>query len=139
MVLRAKVTLIQDDITLMAAAPYQPVPKRETYERLSSLYLTLWKQLDLVTDEGKWLQIRPAQAGELKARVEAIVKEIQVQLRSHGSTGELVSNDIVCKDVKKTQEFSEGATEIEGTKRDVFRDYLRDHALRYSQLASGQP
>jgi hypothetical protein len=64
--------------------------------------------------------------------------ELELPLPSRGSTSEVVSNDVICKDVKKAQEFVQGATEIEGTKSDVFRDYLRDHALRYSQFASGQ-
>jgi len=42
------------------------------------------------------------------------------------------------RDFKKTQDFVDGAREVEGTTLDVFKDYLRDHALRYSQLSSGE-
>jgi len=93
--------------------------------------LTLWKQLDLISRENKWLEIGAADPDELKNRAETILKEC-----CPGPVSELTS--VIYKDFEKTQAFIEGASEIEGTTLDVFKDYLRDHALRYAQLSSGE-
>ena len=42
----------------------------EKYETLSDLYLSLWKQLDLLSGEGKWLDLRPIDPSSLKTHVE---------------------------------------------------------------------
>ena len=104
--------------------------EREKYERLSDLYLTLWKQLDVLSGAAKWLDIRPVGQEELAKRASGILSALAPQLRS----GE-PSTDVIYKDFRKTQRFVEGSgePEVDGTRLDVFKDYLRDHALRLSQ------
>jgi hypothetical protein len=121
------------------AVPQVALTEEEKYERLSDLYLTLWKQLDLICAGGRWLDIGPVDEATLKSNAEAIMKEILPCLPESEPLA-----DVIFKDFRKTQELvhskkpeqiSKGADEIEGTNLDAFKDYLRDHALRYSQAA----
>src|SRR6266478_7775845 len=102
------------------ATPRTAISHEERYDRLSDLYLTLWKQLDLICGDARWLEIRTADPSELRKMVDAVLKQLQPHL------SELEFPDVIYKDVRKTQKFVEGAHEIEGTKIDVFKDYLRD-------------
>jgi hypothetical protein len=111
------------------ATARQIISEEERYELLSDLYLTLWKQLDLICRDAKWLEIRASDQNELQKKAEAVLKQIE----SHLPSSELT--DVVYKDARKAQKFVEGAGEIDGTKLDVFKDYLRDLALRYSQAS----
>jgi hypothetical protein len=113
------------------ATPQTAIRDDERYERLSELYLTLWKQLDLVCGDAKWLQVAQVSQGELRAEAERILNEISPGLTS---TTRLIDASVVDKDFKKTQDLVEQAKQQEGG-LDSFRDYLRDLALRYSQLA----
>jgi hypothetical protein len=113
------------------ATPQTAIRGDEKYERLSELYLRLWKQLDLVCGDAKWLQIAPVNQAELRAEAEQILREISPR---PATSTPVVDANIVEKDFKKTQELVEQATQQEGG-LDNFRDYLRDLALRYSQLA----
>jgi|SRR5271166_641132 len=112
------------------AAP-QTIVSEQKYERLGSLYLTLWKQLDVASGAAKWLQLRQADPAELKLKAEAILAELQPHLAWQCEP----TPDVVDKDFRKTQEFANGPEE-KGL--DVFKDYLRENALRYSELASGE-
>jgi hypothetical protein len=123
---------------MAAASPI--IREEEKYERLSDLYLTLWKQLDLVCASGHWLEVRRLDQAELIARAKAILDELAPYLPESEPL-----TDVIYKDFRKTQRFLEHATvqkagvaaveEIEGTKLEAFKDYLRDHALRLSQAA----
>ena len=101
---------------------------------MSSLYLTLWKQLDQAVGDNKWFEIRTAEPADLRQRAE----EILTKLRPHLLPDREPTSDMVAKDFKKTQEFAAGATEVEGKALDSFKDYLRENALRYSELAAGE-
>ena len=113
------------------ATPQTAIRDGERYERLSELYLRLWKQLDLVCGDAKWLQVAFVNQGELRTESQAILNEISSGLIS---SAPLIDADVLEKDFKKTQDLVEQANQQEGG-LDSFRDYLRDLALRYSQLA----
>jgi hypothetical protein len=103
----------------------------EKYERLSDFYLRLWKQLDLACGDANWLQIRPVSQIELRKEAETILAEIHDWL---ATPTPFTDGTVLDKDFKKTQELVDPAKQQEGG-LDSFRDYLRDLALRYSQLA----
>jgi hypothetical protein len=114
------------------ATPQTAIRDDERYERLSDRYLRLWKQLDLICGDAKWLEVGPVSQAELRAEAEAILHEISPRLLS--SNTPLIDGNVLDKDFKKTQALVEQANQQEGG-LDSFRDYLRDLALRYSQLA----
>lgn len=107
------------------ATPQTAIQQRENYERLSDFYLRLWKQLDLINGDSKWLDVAPATQAELRADAEAILKE---------AAPSVTEGDVLRKDFKRTQDLVEQASQQEGG-ADGFREYLRDLALRYAQLA----
>jgi len=103
------------------ATPQTAIQQQENYERLSDFYLRLWKQLDLINGDAKWLDVAPVTQAELRAEAEAILKELAPSV---------TDGDVLRKDFKKTQDLVEQEVAADG-----FREYLRDLALRYSQLA----
>jgi hypothetical protein len=113
------------------ATPQTAIRDDERYERLSELYLRLWKQLDLVCGDAKWLEVAPVSQRELRAEAERILEEISPRL---ASSSPIIDGSVLEKDFKKTQDLVEQANQQE-MGLDSFRDYLRDLALRYSQLA----
>jgi hypothetical protein len=113
------------------ATPQTALLEDDKYERLSDLYLRLWKQLDLVCNDAKWLEVAAVSQDELRTEAEAILNEISTRLTSSTS---LVDASVPEKDFKKTQALVKQANQQEGG-LDSFRDYLGDLALRYSELA----
>jgi hypothetical protein len=111
-------------------APKPEISEEERYQRLSDLYLTLWKQLDSLSGNTKWLEIRPASQVDLQREAEVVLAELKPCFRESD-----VLADVIDKDFRKTHRFLEGAGEIDGMNLEVFKDYLRDHALRYAQAA----
>jgi hypothetical protein len=99
-------------------------------QRLSDLYLILWKQLDMLSGGMKWLEVRPVGQVELQREAEAALEE----LRSCFPPSDALS-DVIDKDFRKTRRFLDGADEIDGMNVEMFKDYLRDHALRYAQAS----
>jgi hypothetical protein len=112
------------------ATPSRVLPEEQRYERLSDLYLTLWKQLDLLSGGMKWLEVRPPNPIELQREAEIALAD----LRSYLPDSDALT-DVVDKDFRKAHKFLEGASEIDGMNLEVFKDYLRDHALRYAQAS----
>lgn len=104
--------------------PAPALEEREKYERLSALYLRLWKQIDLVSGESKWLEIATVGQAELRAEAEAILKEV-----TSDADGRVYEEDF-----KQTQNLVQLPQQDQGG-LNSFRDYLRDLSLRYSQLA----
>ncbi len=111
------------------ATPGQAIQQREHYERLSDFYLRLWKQLDLVCGDANWLQIGPVSQAELRKEAEAILQEIDRRL----TASPLADGTVLHQDFQKTQDLLDQRSPGSGSC--AFRDYLRDLALRYSQLA----
>ncbi len=112
------------------ATPTRVISEQQRYERLSDLYLTLWKQLDLLFGGMKWLEVRPADQIELQREAEIALAELKPFLPESDAL-----TDVVDKDFRKTRKFLEGAGEIDGMNLEVFKDYLRDLALRYAQAS----
>jgi hypothetical protein len=113
------------------ATPQTAIRDDERYERLSDLYPRLWKQLDLICGDTKWLEVASVSQAELRAEAQTILNEISSRLAESAS---LIDAHVLEQDFKKTQALVEQANRQEGG-LDGFRDYLRDLALRYSQLA----
>jgi len=112
------------------ATPTRVISEEQRYERLSDLYLTLWKQLDLLSGGTKWLEVRPATQADLQREAEVALAELKPYVPESDAL-----NDVIDKDFRKTHKFLEGASEIDGMNFEVFKDYLRDHALRYAQAS----
>lgn len=107
----------------------QPVPTRSAkYLLLSEFYLALWKQLDLASNEAKWLEIRPETPS-------AFDDEVQKRMAALGP--DLSESDLntARKDWEKASQFVRSGSPLERSELVSFREYLRDLALRYSQLA----
>jgi hypothetical protein len=113
------------------ATPQTAIGEIEKYDRLSELYLRLWKQLDLVCGDAKWLEVGPVGQAELRTEAEAILNEILPRLASSKTPSD---GTVLEKDFKKTQDLV-GQPNPQDSVVNSFRDYLRDLALRYSQLA----
>ena len=110
----------------MAAGP-APSTKAK-YNQLSEFYLALWKQLDLASDGTRWLQIRPENAVDLSEEVRQRAEDF-----GPGLSGPDLSTAL--KDFEKTKEFVFSNARIDFGELVGFREYLRDLALRYSELA----
>jgi hypothetical protein len=110
----------------------QPVRTRTAkYLQLSEFYLALWKQLDLASDEAKWLEIRP----ETPSEVNDDVRKRLADLGSRLSESEL---NTARKDFEKASQLVLSGSRSELAELVSFREYLRDLALRYSELADDE-
>ena len=106
-------------------------PTNDTYNKLSELYLALWKQLDLASNDAKWLEVRPESASALSEEVRKRFRELSTNL----SQPEL---SIALKDQEKTNELVFSGVRGDAGEVVSFREYLRDLALRYSELADSE-
>ncbi|MGB6943144.1 MAG: hypothetical protein WBE37_12155 [Bryobacteraceae bacterium] len=98
------------------------------YNKLSELYLALWKQLDLASNSAKWLEVRPESASALSEEV----RERFSDLRPDLSGSDL---NTALKDVEKTTELVFSGLRADSGESVSFREYLRDLALRFAELA----
>jgi hypothetical protein len=98
------------------------------YNKLSELYLALWKQLDLASNGAKWLEVRPESASALSEEV----RERFGDLRPDLSGSDL---NTALKDLEKTKELVFSGFRADTGESVSFREYLRDLALRYAELA----
>jgi hypothetical protein len=106
----------------------QPAPSTiAKYDMLSEFYLALWKQLDFASD-AKWLEIRPEAPSEVK-------EEVQRRIANLGPGLSESDLNTARKDFEKTNEFVLSGLRAERGELVSFREYLRDLALRYSELA----
>jgi hypothetical protein len=103
------------------------------YENLGKLYRALWKRLDNVSGEDKWLDIRPIGDDRLKASIQATLLELRATL----GESQLLSEAI--KDCETTEKLLSDYGRERGTKLDEFREYLRDRGLRYAQRTMSAP
>jgi hypothetical protein len=95
---------------------------------LSEFYLALWKQLDLVSNDAKWLEIRPETPS-------AVSDEAQRRIADLGRGLSESDLNTARKDFEKTREFVLSGVHAERGQLGSFREYLRDLALRYAELA----
>ena len=98
---------------------------RTSYERLSDLYLTLWKQL--LSGDNKWLEVRPVAPADLQ-EPEIALAELKLYLPGSDKLTQEIHNDF-----RKTQRFLAGVTEIDGATVEEFKDHLREHGLQHAQ------
>ena len=112
--------------------------KREQAERLGRLYLSLWRQLDLLSGEDKWLDVEITDPSNLKSFVERNMGELKNLLDDADLLVE-VENDY-----RRTQEIvdrprpGEAISPQERAEWAGFKDHLRDRGLRYDDAADGK-
>jgi len=110
----------------------QSVPSNSaTHSKLSELYLALWKQLDLASNGAKWLEVRPENAAALSEEVRQRFSDLRPDLSG-------LDLSTALQDLEKTKELAFSG--VRGAAGEVvsFREYLRDLALRYSELADSE-
>jgi hypothetical protein len=100
------------------------VPSVETLEQLSEIYLYLWRQLENVAENNKWLEIRPENNAALQERVRSMVDSLSP-----------AASSLLSSDFRKTQELLLSGPHVNATEVAAFREYLRDNGLRYAQIA----
>ena len=110
----------------MAAQPAPSITAK--YDMLSEFYLALWKQLDLVSNDTKWLEIRPESPSDVNAEVQRRIADLGPGL----SDSDL---NTARKDFEKAREFVLSGLRAERGELGSFREYVRDLALRFSELA----
>jgi hypothetical protein len=96
----------------------------ETYDVLSELYLGLWRQLDNLTGENKWFEIRPVSGALLQEEVRRIIESLAPDPSS-----------TLFLDYKKTQDLLLGNRANDQSEIAGFREYLRETGLRLAQQA----
>lgn len=90
--------------------------------------MALWRQLDLVSNDAKWLEVRPESASALSEEVRERLDDLRPELSGSDLNTAL-------KDVEKTKELVFSGLRTDIGESVSFREYLRDLALRYSELA----
>jgi len=98
----------------------------ETYERFSETYLMLWRQLEIVAGENKWLEIG-------SEGLSAIQEDIRRRFESLSPD----PSSALSSDYQRVQQLLLSGPRANATEAAAFRDYLRDSGLRYAQLADG--
>jgi hypothetical protein len=114
---------------------------QENLESLGNLYLSLWKQLDLLSGDAKWLEIRPVDPSDLKSHVERGIADVRAKLRDPDILR------IVEQDYSRAQTLVDEANavnlvgELDESEWADFKAYLRDQGLRYDEAAddAGEP
>jgi hypothetical protein len=112
----------------MATAGWALSPQQK-YEMLSNLYIGLWKQLDTLFGESKWLDVQQVDTQALKASVDSAVEQLVLKL------DDIAISEVVKKDYQRTQQIVAGIADDHA--RD-FKEYLRDQGIRYAQAAADQ-
>ena len=114
---------------------------QENLESLGNLYLSLWKQLDLLSGDAKWLEIRPIDPNDLKSHVERGIADVRGRLRDPDILR------MVEQDYTRAQRIVDEASagnlvgELDESEWVDFKTYLRDQGLRYDEAAddAGEP
>ena len=104
------------------ATPGQAI-SAATYQATSEAYLTLWRQLGQISLDAVWLALKPESDEVLHQRIQTLMKSLAL----HASSA--LSHDYL-----KTQSLPASKTAA-GTEIESFREYLRDTALRFAELA----
>jgi hypothetical protein len=109
---------------MASAFPVGPKMPAETYEVLSEVYLGLWRQLENLTSENKWFEIRPVSGSLLQDDIRRTVESLSPDPSS-----------TLFSDYQKTQDFLLGSRTTENLEVAGFREYLRETGLRLAQQA----
>jgi hypothetical protein len=96
----------------------------EDYEKLSSVYLMLWRQFANMAGDGKWLELGYADPSELQERIRQTIETLDPKRAS-----------LLSSDYQRAQQLLLGGHAGNTPEVVAFRDYLRDHGLRFAQLA----
>lgn len=114
---------------------------QENLESLGNLYLSLWKQLDLLSGDAKWLEIRPIDPNDLKSHIERGIADVRGRLRDPDILR------MIEQDYTRAQRIVDEASagnlvgEMDESEWADFKAYLRDQGLRYDEAAddAGEP
>ena len=124
------------------ATPAPGFLSQVTLEALGDLYLSLWKQLDLLSNEGKWIELRPIDPSQLKTHVDQRMDEVR------GAPADSSILKVIERDYSRTQEFVSSSASrpeqlptAEHAQFEALKTYLRDAGLRYEEEAGqeGEP
>lgn len=111
----------------------------EKYNKLSSLYLSLWKALDLLSDHGRWSEAFPMTREKIKEKLSETYlqekgKEVGLEI------GDREMRAVVKRDVSITidhihQFGKRSRDEQERFLRDIekFKEYLGNQAQRFAE------
>jgi hypothetical protein len=114
---------------------------QENLESLGNLYLSLWKQLDLLSGDAKWLEIGPIDPSDLQSHVERGIADVRGRLRDPDIL-QMVEQDYTRAQtiVAQTTAGNQVGESDESGWAD-FKAYLRDQGLRYDEAAddAGEP
>jgi hypothetical protein len=99
----------------------------EKYEMLSHLYLMLWKQLDILQGETKWLDSVPADPDDLKQAAQQALDAVAPFLKG----GDLWA--VVSRDYNTAQRLTADPRSESPSRMESIKDYLRDQALRFAE------
>ena len=111
---------------------------KEEAARLGRLYLSLWRQLDLLSGEDKWLDVEATDPSNLRSFVERNMGELK-NLLGDADLLKTVENDY-----RRTQEIVDklppgnAISQRERAEWAGFKDHLRDQGLRYDDAADGK-
>ncbi|MCP5116637.1 MAG: hypothetical protein GY953_37900 [bacterium] len=104
--------------------------RQEKHEALGDLYLSLWKQVDSLSGDGKWLDLGPISPADLKSHTEGAMALVRRWVRD-ADVLEMAERDYL-----RTQNvIAAAATSDPDTELPAFKDYLRDQGLRYDEAA----
>jgi len=101
----------------------------EKYETLSHLYLLLWKQLDQLLGDNRWLEVTAVQPGELSKEASEALNVLRPLLKE----GDLWR--VVKADYDRAQELIAHSDATPRPDVESLKNYLRDQALRYAEEA----
>ena len=96
----------------------------ETYESLCEIYLALWRQLENIAGDTKWLEIR-------SENIPAVQEQVRRTIESLGPH----PSSVLYSDYQTAQRLVLSGPRVNTTEVASFREYLRDNGLRYAQLA----
>ena len=109
----------------------------EKLEALADLYLSLWKQIDLFSNDGKWLDLGPVDPVELQAHVERRIDNVRDSVQDSDMLKMAEKDYSRTRDLlRKADDERHAPTEAGDKELEAFKIYLRDQGLRYDTAAS---
>jgi len=101
-----------------------PKMQAEAYEVLSEVYLALWRQLENLSVDNKWFDIRPVSGSLLQEDIRRTIESLRPDPSS-----------TLFSDYQKTQELLLDGRAGDNVDVAGFREYLRETGLRLAQQA----
>ena len=106
----------------MSAPSPVPRPRAETYERLSEVYLDLWRQIRSADGDNNWLEVLPNRPAPIELTSEELDR---LERPAKGLRA----------DYEKVRQLARGASVLSVAERTAFCDRLRDKGLECAARA----